>query len=142
MIRSAGQPSSQTGFDVESVGVYVDNREQLVRLFGRRKKMAYAAKIVVFLDCQLIGIGNSHGHASIGHEFQVRNSVIRVIDDGIENEIEKTDVSTDDRSDFGSVTSLIPMRSVEAEFEIDAVKDVAIRRVRGDEQGPQFESVV
>src|ERR1700682_1371581 len=103
MIRSAGQPGSQTGFDVESVGVYVDNREELVRLFGRRKKMAYAAKIVIFLDCQLEGIGNSHGHAGIGHKFQARNSVIRVIEDGIENEIETTDVSTDDWADFGSV---------------------------------------
>src|ERR1700674_4596770 len=108
MIRSAAQPGSQTGFDVEPVGVYVDNREQLVRLFGRRKKMAYAAKMAIFLDCQLISIGNSQGAAGIRYECQVRNSVIRVIDDGIENEIETAGVSTDDWADFGSVASLIP----------------------------------
>src|SRR5713226_2902136 len=68
MIRSAGQAGSQSGLDTESMGVYVDNREQLVRLFGRRRKVAYAAKVVVFLECYLEGIGKSHGHASGGYE--------------------------------------------------------------------------
>src|ERR1700686_3283165 len=104
--------------------------------------MAYAAKVVVFLERDLVSIGNFHGHAGSGHKFQIGKSVVSVVDDGVENEIETTDVGTDDRADFGRVTRFVPMRSVEAELEIDAVKHLAIGRVRGDEQAPQFESVV
>src|SRR5258708_3266343 len=142
MIRSAGQTGSQSGFDIEPMRVYVDDREQLMRLFGRREKVTHAAKVVVFLERHLEGLGKSHGHASSRHEFQVGQSVVRIIDDGVENEIETSDVSADDGADLGCVTPLVPMRGVQAEFEIDAVENVAIGRVRGHEQSPQFESIV
>src|SRR5579863_7133375 len=104
--------------------------------------MAHAAKVVVLLERHLENIGDLHGHASGGHEFKVGNSGVRIVDDGVENEIEASDVSTDDRADFRGVAPFVPVRSVEAEFEIDAVKNVAIGRVRGNEQSPQFESIV
>src|SRR5258708_37548663 len=104
--------------------------------------MAHAAKVVVLLERHLENIGDLHGHASSGNEFQVGKSVVRIVDDGVENEIETSDVSTDDRADLGCVTLLIPMCGVDAEFEIDTVENVAVGRVRANEQSPQFESIV
>src|SRR5258708_2602909 len=108
MIRSAGQADAEAGFNIESAGVYVNNREQLVRLFGRGKKMAYAAKVVVFLERHLKGIGKFHGHPGSGYEFEAGKSSVRIIHDGIEDEIETADVSTDDGADLGCITPLVP----------------------------------
>src|SRR5579863_9177789 len=139
MIRRTGQAGSEADFDVESAGVDVEDREQLMRLLRRWKKMADTAKVVVFLERHLVSIGHLHGHPGGGHEFKTRHPRVGVVDDGIENEIETADVSADDRADFGSVAPFVPMCGVEAEFEIDAIEYLAIGRVRGDEQGPQFE---
>src|SRR6266404_84976 len=142
MIRSGGQAGAESGFDVEPMGMNVDDREQLVRLLGCRGKMADAAEVVVLFERQLEGTREPHGYAGRGYEFQAGKSAVGIIDDGIENEIEASDVSADDRTDLRCVAPLVPMRGVEAEFEIDAVENASIGRVRGHEQSPQFESIV
>src|ERR1700733_12386292 len=142
MIRRIGEAGSHARFYVEPPGVNVQDPEQLVRLLARGKKMAYAAEVVVFLERQLVAIGNLHGHAGRRYEFQVRESVIGVVDDGIEDEIETADVSADDGAYLGGVAPFVPMRRVETEFEIHTVEDVAIVRVRLNEQRSQLEPVV
>src|SRR6185437_1779567 len=51
-------------------------------------------------------------------------------------------MNADDAANFGRICPLIPMRGIEAEFQIDAVKEFPLRRIRGDEQGAKLESIV
>src|SRR6185437_842206 len=142
MIGGARESCTHAGFDAELLGVDIDDSEQLMRLFRRGQEMADTAEVIVFLQRHLVLLRQGHRDPAFRDEFKLRKTIPGVVDDGIEDEIEAARMNADDAANFGRICPLIPMRGIEAEFQIDAVKEFPLRRIRGDEQGAKLESIV
>src|SRR5882762_3726092 len=113
-----------------------------MRLPGCGEKMRDPSEVIVLLQRYLVFFRQRQRQAGRRHEFELREAIPRVIHDGIENQIESAEVSADDGTDLGGVGSFVPMSGIEAEFEIDAVEELALVRVGRGEQGPKLHSIV
>src|ERR1700730_16577073 len=109
---------------------------------GRGEKVRDPSEVIVLLQRYLVFFRQGQRQARRRHEFELRESIPRVIHDGIENKIESAEVSADDGTDLGGVGSFVPMGRIEAEFKIDAVEELALGRVGSDEQGAELHAIV
>ena len=62
----------------------------------------------------------------------------RGVEDRVGDQINRPDAAPDDWSDLARVAGRLPLAGIEAELEIDAVKEVSLRCVRDDELSAQL----
>ena len=63
------------------------------------------------------------------------------VEDRIGDQINWPDAAPNDRPDLTRLAGRLPIAGIEAELEIDSVKEASLRRVRDDELGAQLSSV-
>src|SRR5579863_4711382 len=112
-----------------------------MRLLIARKEMFDYSKIGVFFDRDCPLVRDIVGDAGRRREVEIFESFPRVVEDRIDDEIELSQMPTDDWAYFLSVVVRIPMFGIIAEFEINAVEKGLLSGVRHDEQLPHLKSV-
>src|SRR6516164_5376539 len=100
--------------------------------------MAQLAVICVVLESHRPILGEIIGHPRRRREIQRTQALERGVEDRISDQINRSDADPDDRPDLARVAGWLPVKSVEAELEIDAVKEAPLLDVRHDKLGTQF----
>ena len=85
MVRRAGEPEADTGFDVERVARVIDHGKHLMRLIASRQEMANRSEIRIMFRGHGPSLGDIVSDASRRREIQILKPVIR----GVENRIHK-----------------------------------------------------
>ena len=113
-----------------------------MRLLASGQKLTDRSEIGVMLQRQGPGVGEIIGHAGGGREIEVLDSVIRRIEDRIDENIPLAEMPADDRPDFRGEAGWVPMFLVEAELEIDAINEGPVGGIRDRKERAQLEAVI
>src|SRR5882762_3757337 len=99
-VRRAGQSESNGGLDVQALGRMIDDPVELMGLLIAGVELVQWSEIVVLLDGQYPRIGETAGDASRRREVQVFQAVVRRVENGIDDDVHRRQVPTDDRSNL------------------------------------------
>src|SRR5262249_12870368 len=104
----------------------IDDAVELMRLIVERNKVAQWTEVAVVFDSQR-AVLQVVSHARCRREIEAFEAALpRVIENRIDDDIHRLQMPSDDRPNFGCVPILVPMFRVVAEFEIRAIKELAI----------------
>ena len=133
VIGSARKTESQPPFDRPRLAGVVEDSEELVLLLGGGIEAAQWAEIIVLLGGDRPGFAEIVGHPGSRREVESTESLVGIIEDRIDDHLERTQMPADDGADLLCVAVLIPVSGVVTELEVDAVKETLIGGIRFDE---------
>ena len=112
----------------------IDDPIELMDLLISGVELVQWPEVVVLLDGQFPCTGEIAGDSRRWREVQILQAVVRGVENWIDDEVHRGQMPTDDRSDLRGETRRVPMLRVVAEFEIHAVEETTIIRMRDGEQ--------
>src|ERR1700730_4186413 len=119
----------------------VDHAVQLVCLLACRIEPAEGPEIVVLLDSRCPYPGKIVGDTRRRREFDILDAAVGRIENRVDDDVHRLEVPADDRSDFGSKAARVPPLRVVTEFEVRAVEEPPVFRMRQGEEEAYFGAV-
>src|SRR5271168_1935555 len=94
-----------------------------------RIKSAQRSEVIVFLGRDRPHLIDVIGHSSRWCEIKVRESLVGVIENRIDNDVVTVQMPADNRAEFLAILLLIPVSRVPAELEIHTIEKELIGRI-------------
>src|SRR3974390_762238 len=129
-IGPVGHTEPDASLDIQKFVVVIHDRPDFVELVTYRQELAQRPIIGILLERGGPLIIEIIGDARCRNEFEISKStrIVRVYD-RIKQNVHRMQVQSDDGSDFGGNVPGLPVRVIDAEFEIDSVDEGMVVRM-------------
>src|SRR5579863_337741 len=142
LVGTCGHADSHASLDIKSLGAVIYHGPDLVKLLRYGKEFVQRTEVGILFGGHGPFVVQVVRNAGRGNVFEMLDPANVVgVHDGVVDDVPRMQMDTDDRPDLGGDAPGFPVVVVDAELEVDAVKEEVILGVGAHEQFSQLEAV-